>query len=425
MQEDYKVYGYRWVVLAAFMAVTVVIEIQWLAHASVARAAEAFYIGQFSPDSVVNIDFLAMSYMFVFLIICIPASYVIDTFGIKTGLGIGCVLTAAFSLLKGFGGGSFNLVMIAQMGLAVAQPFILNAVTAVTVRWFPLEERGTAAGLAALAQYIGIAIAMAVTPMLVSGSPSDPDYGQGIDTMLMIYGLISAVTAVAAFVLIKEKPPTQPSGEEYVHTKFSEGFKYIFGSRDMVLTIVLFFIGLGIFNAVSSMVDSISGALGVDDSDGMIGVLMIVGGVIGAILIPMLSDKFRKRKLFLVICMAGMIPGVAGLAFSDILFSSADAVYTAALVSAFVLGFFVMSAGPVGFQYAAEVSYPAPESSSQGLLLLAGQITGLVFTALMSLRSNQYLGTMMSLFSLLAVAALILILMVKESPMMGVSAKKE
>jgi hypothetical protein len=44
-----------------------------------------------------------------------------------------------------------------------------------------------------------------------------------------------------------------------------------------------------------------------------------------------------------------------------------------------VLGFFTMSAGPIGFQYGAELSYPAPESTSQGLLLLVGQISGAAF----------------------------------------------
>jgi FLVCR family MFS transporter 7 len=38
-----------------------------------------------------------------------------------------------------------------------------------------------------------------------------------------------------------------------------------------------------------------------------------------------------------------------------------------------------MSAGPIGFQYSAEVSHPAPESISQGVLLLAGQISGVIF----------------------------------------------
>ena len=38
-----------------------------------------------------------------------------------------------------------------------------------------------------------------------------------------------------------------------------------------------------------------------------------------------------------------------------------------------------MSAGPIGFQYGAEVSYPAPESMSQGLIILSGQISGILF----------------------------------------------
>ena len=408
---------YRWVVLLALMAVTAVVELQWLAHAAVARAAAAFYAGQFDPDSLVNIDFLALSYMLIYLIVSIPASYVIDTRGIKTGLGIGCVLTAVFSLIKGFGAQSFLTVVFAQIGLAVAQPFILNAVTALSARWFPLEERGTAAGLAILAQYLGIIAAMGISPQLVVSSPDNPAYGSGIDSMLMTYGVISALTAFFAFLLIKDRPGHSPSKEGFVHTKFTQGFRYIFGRKDMLITLVLFFIGLGIFNAVSSMVDSISGSLGVSDSDGMIGVMMITGGVIGALIFPILSDKFRKRKLFLVITMAGMIPAMIGLAFSDRLFGSSMSVYIAVLCSAFLLGFFVMSAGPIGFQYAAEVTYPAPESSSQGLLLLVGQISGITFTALMSIRSNMFLKGIMMLFAVFAVFAFVLVLMLKESPM--------
>jgi len=416
MTQNYKVYAYRWIVLAAFMALTVIIEVQWLAHAAIARAAEEFYAGQFSPDSLFNIDFLAMSYMLVFLAVCVPASYVIDTFGIKTGLGIGALMTAVFSLVKGIWGDNFQVVTAAQIGLAAAQPFILNAVTAVSVRWFPLHERGTAAGLSALAQYLGIIIAMGVTPLLVVSSPAAENYGSGIKEMLLIYGVISAAAAAAAFFLIKERPPTPPARDKYEHTRFFAGFRHIFGSRDMIISLILFFIGLGIFNAVSSMVDSITGSLGVSDSTGLIGVLMIVGGIIGALILPTLSDKYRRRKTFLVICMGGMIPAMAGLSFADLLFSNPDTVYLAALISSFVLGFFVMSAGPIGFQYAAEVSYPAPESSSQGLLLLSGQISGIVLVALMSVQDNRFLDPIMTIFVLLSLAAFILVLMLKESP---------
>jgi hypothetical protein len=38
-----------------------------------------------------------------------------------------------------------------------------------------------------------------------------------------------------------------------------------------------------------------------------------------------------------------------------------------------------MSVGPIGFQYGAEKSFPAPESISQGFILLVGQISGIIF----------------------------------------------
>ena len=405
---------YRYVLLAAFMLITIAIEVQWLTHAAVARPAEVFYSGQFNPDSFLNIDFLAMVYMLVFLLMSFPASYVIDTYGIRTGLAIGAVLLAVFSLAKAAFAGSFTGVVIAQTGLAVAQPFILNAVTAVTARWFPLYERGMAAGLLALAQYIGIIIAMLVTPALVGSDPSEPGYGSGFEKMLWIYGIISVAAAVASLFLIKDRDPAEgESGQE--RYAFGRGLRHILANRDMRITIFLFLIGLGIFNAISSMTDSIAERVGVEDSDGLIGGVMLIGGILGALVIPTLSDRYKRRKPFLVLCIAGMFPSVAVLAFAGQLASDPDTIYRISLAASFSLGFFVMSAGPLGFQYAAEVSYPAPESTSQGILLWIGQLTGLIFVAGMSIRENQFLGTFMNIFVALAVMCLLAVFVLRES----------
>ena len=51
--------------------------------------------------------------------------------------------------------------------------------------------------------------------------------------------------------------------------------------------------------------------------------------------------------------------------------------------SAFVLGFFVVAILPIGMQYAAEVTYPTPEGTSNGLVQLCGQ-TSVVFVYVMS-----------------------------------------
>ena len=417
MSSTPKVYPYRWVILLAFMLISAVVQIQWLAHAAVARPAEVYYEGQFDPSSFFNIDFLAMVYMLVYLVMSFPASYMIDTYGIRVGISIGAVLAGVAGLMKGLFADSFTAVVVAQVGLAIAQPFILNAVTAVSVRWFPLRERGMAAGFSALAQYIGIVIAMLVTPFMVGSDPAKPGYGTGFESMLLTYGWLTFAVAVVTLVLLREKPPTPPSTETMQRHSFTEGVKHILKQRDMQITLLLFLVGLGIFNAVSSMTDSIAENAGVQDSDGLIGGLMLIGGILGALILPILSDKFRKRKVFLVICIAGMVPGIFGLTFAGDLSTDPSTVYTISLVSSFVLGFFIMSAGPLGFQYAAEVSHPAPESTSQGMLLWVGQVTGMIFVAGMSVESNRYLPAFMISFAVLSLFSLAAVLFLRESPM--------
>jgi len=412
-----KVYPYRWVILLVFMLINMVVQIQWLAHAAVARPAAVFYEGQFDPASFFNIDFLAMVYMVVFVVMSFPASYVIDTYGIRVGISIGAVLVGLCGLCKGLFADDFAAVVAAQVGLAVAQPFILNAVTAVSVRWFPLRERGMAAGLSALAQYVGIVVAMIATPFMVGSDPAEAGYGTGFEQMLSTYGWLTFGAALLTLLFLRERPPTPPSVDTQDKQSFWKGIGHILKQRDMLIMLYLFLVGLGIFNAVSSMTDSIAAHAGVEDSDGLIGGLMLIGGIVGASILPVLSDKFRKRRIFLVICVTGMVPGIFGLTFAGNLSADPTTIYTISLISSFVLGFFIMSAGPLGFQYAAEVSHPAPESTSQGMLLWVGQITGMIFVASMSIENNRYLPALMTAFAALSLISAGVVLLLRESPM--------
>ena len=416
-KSSFKVYPYRWIILAVFMLISFVIQLQWLAHAAVARPAAIFYQGQFNPDSFFNIDFLAMVYMLIYIIVSIPASYIIDRYGIKTAIGIGAGIAGISGLIKGFYADNFQVILWAQIGLSIAQPLVLNAVTAMTVRWFPLRERGLAAGLAILAQYIGIIFAMLVTPSFIGTHIDSTGYGSGFPHMLMVYGWITFGAALLTLLLLKEKPPTPPADDNLVRHSFFKGLKHILKLKDMIITLFVFLIGLGIFNAISSMTDAISANMHINDSDGLVGGLMLIGGIIGALVIPPLSDKFRTRKVFMIICTLGAIPGVLGLGLTGYFIQDAAIAYNIALISSFILGFFIMSAGPIGFQYAAEVSYPAPESISQGLLLWVGQISGLLFVAGMSYKNNIFLNHWMIAFCVLIPLVALSVFFTKESPM--------
>ena len=392
-----KTTPYRWIVLTVFVLISAAIQIQWLTFAPIAREARAFY-----DVSALQIDFLSLLFMVVFIIVCIPASFIIDAYGIRVGVGIGAALTGLFGLMKGFFGDSYTMVVFAQIMLAIGQPFIINAATKVAGVWFPLRERATVVGIATLAQFIGIIIVMVATPMLIG----DASTAAAIPHMLMVYGAISAVCAVLLLLFLRAQPPTPPGIVPDEKVMAVDGFFRIIRQRDMRLVLAMFFIGLGIFNAVSTVIDQICQVKGLTiDQTGLVGGMMLIAGILGAIILPALSDKLRKRKMFIILAMAGMTPGLLGLT----IFHN----YGLLLLSSFIFGFFLLGAGaPVAFQYAAEVTHPAPESTSQGLMLLVGQVSGIIFIIGMN-----YFGMIrsMGVFVGLAIVVIVLSVLLRES----------
>jgi MFS family permease len=355
----FRVYGYRWVILAVFMLAVAFNQLLWITFAPITGSAAAFY-----GVSDLSIGLLSMSFMIAYLIVSLPASWVIDTYGFRTAVGIGAGLTGVFGLLRGLGAASYTLVFIAQVGIAIGQPFILNAVTKVAARWFPLRERATAAGFGSLAIYLGILTGMTLTPFL--------SLRIGIADMLLVYGIGALVAGMAFIALARERPPSPPeAAEQEERLLMLEGLRQVARKRDFLLLSVIVFFGLGVFNSVTTWIEDIVRPRGFSITQaGMAGGLMIAGGILGALILPALSDRYRRRVPFIILALAGAIPGLAGITFA--------AGYGLLLLSGFTLGFFLLSAGPIGFQYGAEIARPTPEGTSNGLLLMMGQISGIV-----------------------------------------------
>src|SRR5512143_2830661 len=190
-ETDFKVYGYRWVVLLSYMAIVAVNQMLWITFAPVTTQAVQFY-----GVSDLAIGLLSLSFMLVYILVSFPAAWVIDKYGIRAGVGLGAILTGAFGLMRGLVASNYTWVLVAQIGIAIGQPFILNAITTVAARWFPMEERATASGLGSLAIYLGILAGLALTPYLILRS--------GIAGMLSAYGIASLAAMLVFFIFVRE-----------------------------------------------------------------------------------------------------------------------------------------------------------------------------------------------------------------------------
>jgi MFS family permease len=384
-EENIKIFPYRWVILAIYMLVVSINQLMWITFAPVTGIAASFY-----HVSDLSIGLLSMVFMVVYILVSIPASAIIDIYGIRVAVGIGAVLTGIFGLMRGVMGSHFNWVMAAQIGIAIGQPFLLNAMTTVAARWFPIRERATASGLGSLAMYLGIILGMALTPYLVIHS--------GMDHMLVAYGIVSLIAAVVFLALARERPPT-PAGKEERSLVF-DGMKSMLHRKNYIILLIIFFFGLGIFNAIATWIEEIVRPRGFSVTEaGMAGGLMIFGGLAGAAIISWLSDRYRKRVPFILLALAVSSLGLVGITFATN--------YILLLISAFIMGFFLLSAGPIGFQYGAEIAYPAPEGTSNGLLLLMGQISGIAFIFGMDFFKSPGNGSMTS--SLLILTGLLIL----------------
>lgn len=384
--KNFKVYGYRWVVLGVFMFINITIQMLWIAYAPITGHAAEFY-----NVSDLQIGFLSMTFMIAFIPLSIPISWLIDTYGFRRSVGLGAIIMGFFGILRGLAGQNYSLVLWSTIGIAASQPFLLNAWTTVPAKWFALEERATAVGLVTLASILGTALGMILTPMLAES--------YSIPTIQLIYGGIAAFSAVLFVLLSREKPATPPCppGME-TRALMLDGLKHAVTVKAFWFFLAISFIGLGIFNGITTWVERIINPRGFTPSDaGTVGALLLVGGLIGAVVIPALSDKQHKRQRFLYLGFALAIPGLIGLTFAT---SS-----WLLMASSFWLGFFLVSTFPVGMQYAAEITHPTPEGTSNGMVQLFGQ-AAVVFVYIMEKMNNVYGSFNSSL--LLAVGLLVL-----------------
>lgn len=361
-EQQYRTYKYRWVILGAIIPIIICTEMFWLTLAPISSIAEGFY----NTNSMV-ISLFSLSYMIMYILFTLPASWVIDKFGYRHSLIIGGSLTVVFGILRAVFADNLTLAIICQFLIAMGQPFLLNVSTKVPANWFPVTERSIAAGLLTMAQYLGFVVPMVLSPMIAES--------HGIPALFKVFAIIAGVCTVIAIAFTRERPPVPPGPEAEKEDISFKSMGRLFRNKNFIYVMVIIFISMGIFNALLTLIESILQPRGFStDQAGIVGAVFVIAGVIGAVILPIISDKIRRRTPLFVIGISLLVPLYLGITY----ISS----FVLVVVVAALAGFTIMGVAPILFQHGAEVAYPVKEGTSFGLILLMGQISGVLFVLL-------------------------------------------
>ena len=399
-EQNYQVYGYRWVVLGIYGLCTGVIQLMWTTFFSITTDAWKYYGFTDATKGESAISLLSIIFMAGMIIVSIPSLAAFERFGFKKAVGFGVVLTGICALLRGLFGDSYTLVLVMTVGFAIAQPFLLNSPGLVAGKWFPERERATANSVGLLCSYFGMCVGLLLTPVLLES-------GMTIKSMLLTYGAVGVVSAILFLIFVKEKPPTPPCPEELAgRSDFKEGIKFALKKKNFILALLMFFCVFGVFNTFFTVIEPILRNLtneGVDATQvGIIGVIILGIGIIGSLIISLISDKDKQHKRLPYMIVVNII-GCVGFA----LFLAMKG-FGGLAIAAAIYGFFIVGGAPLTLTFAAESCYPTSEGTSEGLLMFMGNVAGVIFLGAASLFGTNH---RMLMVAMIAVTVFYIVLM--------------
>lgn len=275
---------YRWVVLALMAScflftfivrftwpplIPVVVPVLNMKMSQAGAFMSAFYLG--------------------YIITQIPAGLLADKFGVRLLLTFSLLIEGAatfgMAYITTFEQGFF-LRIVSGLGAGA----VYSACTRALMEWFPPKERGTAFGLLLAAVSGGIVLSGRLVPPLNAAF--------GWTGAFQTIGAVTILVGILIFFLVK-------SSSTVLGGSMLEGFKIVFGNKDLILTSLsgfcLLWVELGTATWTVAHIKNLGFGL---KEAGMVLMWYGVGGMLAPTITGWLSDKFGHRKLLYI---AGLI----------------------------------------------------------------------------------------------------------------------
>ena len=284
-----------------------------------------------------------------------------DRLGYRFTISLGGSIIALFSWLRLIAGRDFTLLLVFQSLAGIGQTFIYDSVTKLVGELFPANEQALANGVGTMSEILGMALALIVSPLLVPV----PSYNY-LMINIIVYSLISTI-ALITFVVINKITYIHAHGNYESNTNISiHDIMNIMRIRTIIVLMVLFFVGTGIFASLTQWIEPILYSRGIPQiySD-LAGMVMLISGSLGMILIPYIYGKIHTRSLFTI--------NTSILTLLLILFSIRLPYSILYLIIVALTGFLLLSLAPLGLQLSLEIVGTKITGTTTGLLGLMSE----------------------------------------------------
>jgi sugar phosphate permease len=232
--------------------------------------------------------------------------------------------------------------------------------------------------------------------------------------MLLTYGVLGLLGILLFFPLVRSHPAT-PAREVQVRQEITgwQGIRHILRIKDFVILGFIALIGIGVFNGLATWLEKILNELhqiAMTDA-GIIAAVLILSGIIGCVVIPLISDKIMKRKPFLLLASAVGTVSIIALMIAK--------GYAANMVNGIFLGFFLISALPIMLTMSAETTGARFAGISVGYLQLLGNGAAVAIVPIMEFMhsvTGQFIWPLAFIAGLLGIAFLLAIVIREPAP---------
>eukprot|EP01012_Entosiphon_sulcatum_P002514 TRINITY_DN10538_c0_g1_i1.p1 TRINITY_DN10538_c0_g1~~TRINITY_DN10538_c0_g1_i1.p1 ORF type:complete len:498 (+),score=85.04 TRINITY_DN10538_c0_g1_i1:91-1494(+) len=381
---SYHQYKWRWVVLLCFCLLSMANAIMWITFSPVVGLVQDYY----GVDSnFVNV--LSMVFMAAYIPVTFPASYCLSHFGFRRGVLLGSAVTCVGCWIRYLPRDSWSSITTVQVVLvggqvlgAVGQPFILNAAPQLAAVWFNEQQRVLATALGSMANALGTAVGFLIPPAFATKADQLP-------TVMLVEAGIATGVFLLGLALMHNQPPIAPSASAYSMRLQREGdagqeswaamqrdFKEVLTNRNFLCVAWVVGVVLGVYNVLATLVNQIMSPFGFsDDQTSNMGAALIISGLFGALVLGALADITHKYRLILGVALC--VSSLVGLTLTAV-FHYNWVSFVSVMVTLGGMGFVLTPVIPLSLDLGCEITYPASESVSSGLIMSAGQVFGIL-----------------------------------------------